>query len=724
MTRYALLAACAGAQSAPSERRLRFAESDITELLLPWLLEDPAWRDGGDIALCGVSAPTTATSGVRQIADRHFLAELKRIVSHAEDDDFVLIYFSGHAVLREIRGVEKTCLEFPSTWVPIDEVRNTCRENMRGAAILLTLDCCYPISGDAEPEKSRLSRIISALGSLIQEADIERANSHHSGSLVYIGACLPGQESFESNREQSGYFLSAFIRGCDGGGESLPSVDGGVVTTGSLIQFIQCDLRGWQIPVAYSADPLGLRLKELSAWQGPRHDWNGPSHPIMLNSERCSRLGRKLMARSEFVVKSSAQPKWSTSQFLSTRDLFVQSCASVLPPLGARLTLEVGFTNQTLTFVEQCPAHLNPVEAEKGPRYLVESKPPVVMAEGAYNISLTEHKNHGHNEQLLVLSQHTPQPTLYVYRGLKTTLAIDDRAPRKLGPGTSSALHPASGRVFALDSGGALTVWPLEQSERAAPVSWAGHQASWMALSENAFAVAADGDSVYFWRLNSAWTQEIGLRALPQAPQGLGRIQALAAKSEKAVNSWAPGTHVAAGFGFGAVSQGALLLWNTEPGSNTQFSPPQLVATEHHSVDAIAFSDDGGRLAFAAGPIVRVKQRAKTGDYGRRQVVLDISDYIKTPPPPAGAPQLAITRLAFSPRIFAGSVLAIGTNYGDVLLWEYRRHRPPVSLPSDRALVQDLSIEAWNRYEARLIVRGAKSVEVWALATQRVARVR
>jgi hypothetical protein len=714
MARHAILIGYNGPTRQPDEK-LSYAESDIVERLLPWLREHPAWRRDADIAVCGpATAPTD--SGIRVIDATHLVPELERVIRQARQDDFVFVYFAGHAVVRPIDGVETECIELPNVWLPLDQFRRISRQNVNGCAVFLVLDCCYPlVRRDRAGRVVEFRRIVSKLGSVIPETDLQFIRSRNLGMVEVLGACLPGQEANESPLEGGGFFASAFIRACEGSGRTPPATDArcpGVVTTASIVAMIEQDLRGWQRPALSSADPFGLRLREINA--GPKVPWQGAGQPPMLGNDKPGKIGRRLLADSAFSAEHGQTYSWSTAQFPEVQDRLVYSSASILPPFGSRATLAVGFEDKLITCMESCPACRDPGSYVEQARYITDPRVDEVEG-GAYAVALAEHEK----QQYMVLSRGEAEPELYLYK--HPDKAILDPRPARLGPGTECVLHPLYGRAFAQDTSGSLRIWPTENPESTPPVVWPGHHVSRLSVSGHYAAVATADDNVYIWDFPAEWTPQANFRPIPAPPNGYGSVQDVILSSERAESTGTQDVCVVAGYGFGDLAPGAVFLWRASGAPAREWDQVRTLAIDERPVSALAFSEGAERLASAAGTVVHMWKSTKEGGYGRRAATIDITQRLALGERPTGAPALAVTCMAFSPRVFAAPVLIMGTNYGHVILWEYRRGQLSiVPVGTDGTIISDVSVLAWNRYEARLMFRTAKKAEIWYLIAKRV----
>lgn len=213
MRRYALLVGC---NTGRNQRALNHAQGDVRRVQ-QMLLRHAGWTDEQIITVVGDVTFNNVEDGVGCIR------------SQLKDNDFVLVYYAGHA--GTFNGAYSLIL--PHEYYPVRNFIEPFITANKLSGSLLVLDTCYS-------ERASVSAFQGFLRLITKRPDHMDQIQGIKGVRAVFAASAANQTARE--RSSGGILTSAFLLGCEAAGRDLSASVSGTVTLDSLSGYIQREL--------------------------------------------------------------------------------------------------------------------------------------------------------------------------------------------------------------------------------------------------------------------------------------------------------------------------------------------------------------------------------------------------------------------------------------------------------------------------------------------------
>jgi hypothetical protein len=209
------------------------------------LTQHPGW---GPDRLC-----TLTTADLEQTPTIHDLERrIERFVSDIKLNDFLFVYYIGHAHRRAEGGMESLDLALPKFDLPARVLITTCYMAPINR-VFLVFDCCFAERVAASAREHTLGRALTQwVNNLFEPHEREAVGER---TRVIFTACQTRERAFVSRDGAgvlAGSFTRAFVTGCCGGTTTTSAYNTqGDVTTLSLAEFLTRQMadEGLQRPV-------------------------------------------------------------------------------------------------------------------------------------------------------------------------------------------------------------------------------------------------------------------------------------------------------------------------------------------------------------------------------------------------------------------------------------------------------------------------------------------
>lgn len=567
-------------------------------------------------------------------------------------DDFVFIYFSGHAVIHN----QQVALELPSSYVAVKDILRLTYKS--GCHVLMVLDCCSP---KAEP--SAFAPLLNLLETFESKEPAADFRSRHTVIL----SCDYGEDSFESEVAEGSFFASAFLQalnGADGDSRVFYNTPG-LISTMSIVDYTRASLRGIQDPQHFGTNQYLRHIR-----QGTR------TRPDIKSKRDTLPFG--------FIDLPVPVAHMASATDTSSRGTLIWQSNNGESPVLSICTLDdlSGFAfgyDKVIEIVEV------EYQFDGYSQYVVSQHRMLELNEPPYNFVLSGTSD---NDYLAVTAANSDNFALYQMNRL-------DRPLHQLESISRFWLVPGAHSVLMLTADSAMNLLPLGDGDNKLTVPIGALKVMHLALSDESIVIATYENNVLRFKIPK-W-QDIGkLMSIPlHVPYPYGICERIVLSPD--------GGHIACGYRSG--DSGLVQLWQPD---NPE--APYLTFECRSTVSALAFSDDSKWMVVAEGQCVHLLGKDYDGTFSLRETLT-----IQTSEPNDTYPGDHIAALAFSPPVYSRLMLAIGTTGGSVFMWDIMKNQCTGLSHEKDDRIFDLKMVPTNRYSAYLIVSSTRAVKLWQL---------